>query len=387
MPSIGEMLIGSALQSSREAPDISGSLQKGAQMGTQLAQHIEQVRQNRLQNEQQKQELYVNKIGKVAGMYETAAKLPPGKAREAMLREAIPNAVTAFSLDKEFPPLTQKMFNSHPEVVEYLNSKVTDGTFTLPQLIEQAQDAQWVAQQIPEAIRMKAGEAFEPNVSENLEILKEADQKRIEFAEKSKNAALQAGTKQAQRDVQNPMDLRKELVNHPTTRTTIDMTSSYEKMRSTLGSTPSAAGDLAGVFVMMKMLDPGSTVNRGEHATAQNAAGVSDQIANIYNKLVDGQSLTAKQRKDFLTQGERMYRDQYNKQMLLNKDMEDIAKATGIKPQLIFAGTRFKAPPPEKKDGKSYDIGGQKMSKEQAKGFLTTNPQFITPELKKDLGL
>lgn len=68
-----------------------------------------------------------------------------------------------------------------------------------------------------------------------------------------------------------------------------------------LKSTPaSAAGDISFIFQYMKMLDPGSVVREGEFATAQNAAGVDQQILNLYNRALSGQRLNPKQRQDFL---------------------------------------------------------------------------------------
>ena len=50
-----------------------------------------------------------------------------------------------------------------------------------------------------------------------------------------------------------------------------------------VASDPSAASDLALIFSFMKVLDPGSVVREQEFANAQNAAGVPDQVRNLYN--------------------------------------------------------------------------------------------------------
>lgn len=65
---------------------------------------------------------------------------------------------------------------------------------------------------------------------------------------------------------------------------------------------PSAAGDLVMIFAFMKQNDPGSTVREGEQATAQNAAGIPEQVRNLYNRVMTGQRLSPEQRKDFLNQ-------------------------------------------------------------------------------------
>lgn len=45
------------------------------------------------------------------------------------------------------------------------------------------------------------------------------------------------------------------------------------------------------VYKFMKSLDPTSVVREGEFATAANAGGVPDNIANIYNRLINGERL------------------------------------------------------------------------------------------------
>lgn len=71
---------------------------------------------------------------------------------------------------------------------------------------------------------------------------------------------------------------------------------------------PSAAGDLALIFSYMRMLDPGSTVREGEFANAQNAAGIPDQIRNMYNRAVSGERLNPNQRADFLKQAKAQFK-------------------------------------------------------------------------------
>ena len=67
---------------------------------------------------------------------------------------------------------------------------------------------------------------------------------------------------------------------------------------------PSAAGDLALIFSYMKMLDPNSSVRETEFANAQNAAGVPDQVRNLWNRERKGERLNPNQRADFVKQAE-----------------------------------------------------------------------------------
>lgn len=79
------------------------------------------------------------------------------------------------------------------------------------------------------------------------------------------------------------------------------------KQQATDPNHTSAASDISLVFNFMKMNDPGSTVREGEYATAQNAAGVPDQIRNQWNKLMSGESLNPNQRNDFESAAKSLY--------------------------------------------------------------------------------
>jgi hypothetical protein len=57
----------------------------------------------------------------------------------------------------------------------------------------------------------------------------------------------------------------------------------------------------------MKMLDPGSVVREGEFATAQNAAGIPDQVRNAYNRAMSGERLNPTQRNMFKSQADSLY--------------------------------------------------------------------------------
>ena len=70
------------------------------------------------------------------------------------------------------------------------------------------------------------------------------------------------------------------------------------------------ASDIALVFSYMKMLDPTSVVRENEQATAQNAAGVPDQIKMMWNKMLEGQRLPQSVRDAFMDQATRQYEQQ-----------------------------------------------------------------------------
>ena len=97
-----------------------------------------------------------------------------------------------------------------------------------------------------------------------------------------------------------------------------------------------APADLALIFNFMKMQDPGSTVNTGEFANAQNAAGVPDRIRNLYNNLVSGAKLNPTQRKAFRGQAENLYKASAQQEDIVRKGIERIAKGMGLNTANIF---------------------------------------------------
>lgn len=99
--------------------------------------------------------------------------------------------------------------------------------------------------------------------------------------------------------------LNKELLDEKTFKDYNGAATSYGVVKDIVESSRKTGGaasdDIAMVYTFMKSLDPSSTVNTGEHATAKNAGGVPEQIRNMWNKMVDGTSLTQPQREQFLT--------------------------------------------------------------------------------------
>lgn len=99
---------------------------------------------------------------------------------------------------------------------------------------------------------------------------------------------------------------------------------------------PSAAGDLALIFNYMKMLDPGSVVRESEFATAENAAGVPEQIRAQFNKIQEGERLTPIMRQDFVGRAKSLYDAQLQSHEYLIRDYTDIASRAGVKPENVI---------------------------------------------------
>lgn len=136
-------------------------------------------------------------------------------------------------------------------------------------------------------------------------------------------------------------DLRKEFNSRPEVKEYRDVATSYNTIKDLFSKAPTAAGDIAGIFSFMKMLDPGSVVREGEFANAQNAAGVPDRIANLYNNLLKGQRLNPKQRADFIAQAESIYGTRSRRYNELIREYRGYAEGYGVDPDRI--GT---LPPP-----------------------------------------
>lgn len=146
---------------------------------------------------------------------------------------------------------------------------------------------------------------------ERLRLLSEGDKRRAELAERKlslmeeqaksrrENADVRSAEKKTADALKLEGDLRKEVMGNPITRAYLEAQVAYEKVQRA-AKDPSAAGDLALIFGVMKTLDPGSTVREGEFANAQNAGGVDDRVVSLYNRVIAGQRLSPDQRADFV---------------------------------------------------------------------------------------
>ncbi|SMR76410.1 MULTISPECIES: lytic transglycosylase domain-containing protein [Stenotrophomonas] len=126
--------------------------------------------------------------------------------------------------------------------------------------------------------------------------------------------------------------LRKEYSSQIKTPQTV--VNSYRQIEQA-ATNPSAQNDLALIFSYMRMLDPASVVREGEFATAQNAAGVPDQIRNAYNKAINGERLNPEQRTGFVSSA-RGLRDQAQQQIdAYREQYSGLAKEYNYSPERI----------------------------------------------------
>lgn len=106
------------------------------------------------------------------------------------------------------------------------------------------------------------------------------------------------------------------------------------------------ASDMSMIFGYMKLLDPTSVVRETEYANAQNAAGVPDQIRNMYNKVLEGVRLTPTQRQQFLAQANRLFSESTANHERVRQTYTTRAQRWGIPTELILDQDAPSAPSP-----------------------------------------
>lgn len=149
------------------------------------------------------------------------------------------------------------------------------------------------------------------------------------------------GFKQAQ-------DLRKEFT--ALTKDDREVVTSFGKIIEGFQQ-DSGPGDIAGIFGYMKMLDPGSVVREGEFATAQNSAGLPEQVRNMYNRLLEGDRLSLEARKQIAEAARGQiepYRARYGR---LREQFSGYAQQYGVDPNEVAPDLPFPPTPARQSPG------------------------------------
>jgi len=123
--------------------------------------------------------------------------------------------------------------------------------------------------------------------------------REAQFAARQTEQERKAAEKKVADQLKLEEGLRKEVFSSPVADDYLKAQVAFAKVERAAAN-PSAAGDLALIFGVMKTFDPGSTVREGEFASAQNAGGVDDRIRSTYNRILAGERLTPEQRADFV---------------------------------------------------------------------------------------
>lgn len=136
-------------------------------------------------------------------------------------------------------------------------------------------------------------------------------------------------------DFKDAQSFRKEFTSLPRIKKFAGVTEAYARIVAS-AKDPTAAGDLALIFNYMKVLDPTSTVREGEFATAQNSGGVDSRFRSLFNSVVDGTRLDARQRADFLDRSGKLYKSQEELVLPLYDLYGNIATSRGFDPAMVL---------------------------------------------------
>lgn len=109
-----------------------------------------------------------------------------------------------------------------------------------------------------------------------------------------------------------------------------------QSLQRIISAEDSAVGDLSLIFGYMKMLDPGSVVREGEFANAQNAAGIPDQVRNLYNRAMSGERLNPTQREAFQRQARTLSAGQRRLLQQTRNRYVQQSKSLNVDPDILF---------------------------------------------------
>lgn len=115
MPGIADMLVQSALESSKPQPlDLGGAVTRGAQLGA----HIQEVQNQRVMIEQKKQELQMQKAVAVTDTLKIAASSKDKRLKDFLLKKVMPGKIKALGMEEFFPPQTLEMVQTSDSAME-----------------------------------------------------------------------------------------------------------------------------------------------------------------------------------------------------------------------------------------------------------------------------
>ena len=184
-------------------------------------------------------------------------------------------------------------------------------------------------------------------------------------------------------DVERVQSARKEFTGLPQVKAFADQTTAYGTLISSVAD-PSPAGDLSLIFNYMKILDPGSTVREGEFATAQDAGSIDDRTRGLYNRIVNGERLSERQRADFADRATRIYSSAEQQYNSFAEQYGSFAQAAGLPveqviPDYSFVGNRYQTPliyqlppPPQGVTQQDWTEAWNNMTDAQRQTFLNT---------------
>jgi hypothetical protein len=176
--------------------------------------------------------------------------------------------------------------------------------------------------------------------------------------------------------IRNERELRREYQGATQEYRTVRQ--AFQKVEASLAQ-GTGIGDVGGIFGVMKIFDPGSTVREGEAATVQNSGGVPETIRGLYNRVVTGERLTPQQRAEIVAVGRAQfgtYEQGYRGRVA---DFTRMAEDYGIDPRNIVGGDEAPAPPrtPAGNGGSPPRITTQAQYNELASGEPYIDPNGV----------
>jgi hypothetical protein len=146
--------------------------------------------------------------------------------------------------------------------------------------------------------------------------------------------------------IQNERELRREYQGATQEYRTVRQ--AFQKVEASLGQN-TGIGDVGGIFGVMKIFDPGSTVREGEAATVQNSGGVPETIRGLYNRVVTGERLTPAQRAEIVAVGRAQFGTYEQGYQGRVADFTRMAEGYGIDPRNVVGSEEAPAPRPQRR--------------------------------------
>jgi hypothetical protein len=134
-------------------------------------------------------------------------------------------------------------------------------------------------------------------------------------------------------------DLRKEYNALPDVKAYNEVNTAYNQIKVAT-QRPSPANDLAAATKFMKLLDPTSVVRESELIMAVQASGLADRISNTGNRILNGEKLTATQRKDFFDAATQFYKIAEDKKRAIDTQYTNIGIESNLNYKNIIPGIK-----------------------------------------------
>jgi hypothetical protein len=120
----------------------------------------------------------------------------------------------------------------------------------------------------------------------------------------------------------------------------------YQRLTAAV-SDPSGASDLALMASYMKLIDPSMTLRPGMLANAENSGSVPQKVQARYNRIVNGERMSASERAEYVAAGSKVYSQTARQVNAIQKDYTDKAQRANVKPEDVLTNTGAPAAPGE----------------------------------------